>query len=648
MKRKEAMSSKTAANIALALESIGQDAGDELGTSSFLRRGTSSFLQMHATAAAAVTLNTAIAGVGGADVEDGRGGAGAGGAADRGEAETSANAAAVLEGPKVRGRGAWMNVKNLIAGTSGFLKKKSAPVAVAEDEEDDADEGSQNEDDDHVGELETRPNTRDGKFSRPATRSSGRSRHSAVSDGVDSKTSMAVSFSMYHDNVSEVPSHRSLKVEEEEDESEANGSPRSKESGSPDSPKAPCKKVEPIYVDDIYTDAFLAKERPSTSEHRRWSEHEHLPHRVLFCLTDQGCVRRWAIKMNRDRYVKAFVELVVVVNLLLVASGPVGWGHLDASLQAKRVFFDFVTAVLISELLLKIATFGLLMTPVAVLRSPVCVMELVIVMIALSDGGLNGRAGNHVLGCCAKSFRILWLLRLVAEGDWKSLGWLKCMVQGIHHAVLPLFWCLTLLLLATWVFGIVGMRIAGGKLASCSDTITLLYPQGRLECANTYLTSTGLLFPRAWHDAPLTFNDLPQSLVTLAVVSSMQWSDMLEDLMDATPQVLQPLRLYCPEMALFLACFMVLVCFMLGNLTIAYVANAIRDSQSPEKKRTRRYILFKNRILQWAPHVVPDQSVWKGAELASVIISTPGFRALVESLNLCAIGYVVSLPLAFL
>jgi hypothetical protein len=79
---------------------------------------------------------------------------------------------------------------------------------------------------------------------------------------------------------------------------------------------------------------------------------------------------------------------------------------MTASVRAKRGFFDFVTAVLAFESLLGIVTFGLLMTPKAILRSPVSIMQLIIIAISFSDGGYDGR---HVLGIWANCLLFLCL-----------------------------------------------------------------------------------------------------------------------------------------------------------------------------------------------------------------------------------------------
>jgi len=279
------------------------------------------------------------------------------------------------------------------------------------------------------GQQERAPASRGS--TRPATHGSGMSSHTAAS---------TLAFSAYDDTSSEVQSNVSGASYQGEESSEGSASPNSGKQSAPPSPTQGRK--ETIYVDDIYKKAIIL-ERPSTTEDRtsssHWS-HEQQPSRVFFCLTTGNALRQAAIKIHHHVYFKLFVHLVVAIHYLLVASAPVGWGDVDASLHAKRGFFDFVTVVLTVEFALKSATFGVLMTPCAVLRSPVCVLELAIVVLSWSDGG---SAGRHVLGACSKSVRLLWLLPLVYTYGGKRTKWLHSLSHGIISAVHALCWSVT-------------------------------------------------------------------------------------------------------------------------------------------------------------------------------------------------------------
>ena len=384
-----------------------------------------------------------------------------------------------------------------------------------------------------------------------------------------------------------------------------------------------------------------------TPAYRKWAERHDLPQRVLFALPLDKGMRRWAIRFQHHKAFKVSVHLVVVINFCILASAPVGWGHADPNtdpaggLLAKHVFFDIVTAVLVLEFLLHVMEYGLLMTPVAVLRTPKRCLELAIIIAAFSDGGY---AGRHVLGGCAKCLRILWVLEWVsslhsARGYYFSS--LRHILKGITNAAHPVLWVVSLLVLATSLFAIVGMRLVGGTFGGCSDVVTLLYPAGSLECVSTHLTSSGVLFPRAWHDAPMSFNDLSDSMLTLSVVATLRWSHTSHALMDASFPAAQAIRLYRPEMAVFLASFIVAVSLFLGSLSSAYVATAIRDSESIHSKRTRRYIMFKNRILEWTPKPPTEKATWKGAEFARIVLDTPGCKTLLEFSNAAAIAMLL-------
>ena len=107
--------------------------------------------------------------------------------------------------------------------------------------------------------------------------------------------------------------------------------------------------------------------------------------------------------------------------------------------------------------------------------------------------------------------------------------------------------------------------------------------------------------------------------------------------MDASSRGLQSLRLNSPEMSLFLASFIALVSFMLGNLMIAYIVNAIRDRESLQDKRTRRYILFKNRVVRWTPKAPPMKVARESAEIFSKMIQLKNFQLFFEVANVIAI-----------
>ena len=656
LKKSFAMSKKTAAEISLALQTVadaeGLGSGDSTGPqedqsgeaqgAGETSKASKSWKALRAAAALGSLKQKKTGGdeCNGAGSDTATQGAGDGKAGvDGGSLEETELAEGTLMAKSVEGNVAgeasqeskgksWMNLKVAVSFGMSFTGKKTvAPEPDAKDSES-GDSSAAGEERDQVGKLETRATESRGS-KRPGTRGSG---IGSVKSS-DSKVSQSVHFSMYDNESSSARSHlsRASKVDSSESESD---------SGSETSPKSvpsPLRKnVETVYIDDIFEDANIGEARPITSQAKidNSQRRNKLPHRVLFCLAQENRLRKFLISLDHNMHFKLFVHMLAMINFIVLASAPIGWGKVDALLRAKRGFFDFVTSILVLEFWLKVVTSGLLMAPGAVLRSPARVAELIIIVLALSDGGYSGR---HVLGCSAKCFRLLWTLSSLAASSKKHGKCLRCLLEGILIAGHPLAWCLVLLFVITSLFAIVGMRLAGGKLASCSDTVTLLYPEGRMECVNTHLTSSGVMFPRVWSDAALTFDNLPQSLLTLIVVSTMRWTRINEDLMDASSRGLQSLRLNSPEMSLFLASFIALVSFMLGNLMIAYIVNAIRDRESLQDKRTRRYILFKNRVVRWTPKAPPMKVARESAEIFSKMIQLKNFQLFFEVANVIAI-----------
>ena len=475
---------------------------------------------------------------------------------------------------------------------------------------------------------------------RPKTDMSRRTETQA--SRAESKRSMSVAFSAFSNEKSDKFSTHT----DDPSESEYESSDDSPEKQSPESPRRK-KIVQIIYIDDIYQDAYLdgrASRASAEVPERARKTDNNLPQRVLFCLSLEHRLRKLAIRLQETQEFNIFVNMVILFNFVVIALSPVGWGSVDNYLRVKRGFFDFVTAVLVLEMLPKICTFGLLMTPTAMLRSPLFVSELLIVCISIGDGG---SAGRHVFACCAKSLRLLWLLHSLSEHlsafpwrRWTRQESLRNLLQGLLHAFHPLMWCLGFWLLGAVMFGMIGVRIAGGRLDSCTDA-WLESSSGSKECVSYYVTSTGVMLPRAWHDAPFTFNDLPNALVSLMVVSTMRWSDISHDLMDGTFHNKKYERINRPEMAIFLAAFITFVVLMLGNMGLAYIVNAIRDSENLERKRRRRYINFLNRIHRWEPPPEAPKSVSKGAEFARISLDIPGFKETMELLNFVGIAIML-------
>ena len=111
------------------------------------------------------------------------------------------------------------------------------------------------------------------------------------------------------------------------------------QTASPASPEHKARKhkvVETVYIDDIYKGTFIGV-RASTSEHRRWSDHDHLPYRVLFCLTTGHRLRKWAIGLNNNVYFQAFVQVPHQQDTHLAACLPFSPSLLMRAMSCRHV-----------------------------------------------------------------------------------------------------------------------------------------------------------------------------------------------------------------------------------------------------------------------------------------------------------------------
>ena len=104
---------------------------------------------------------------------------------------------------------------------------------------------------------------------------------------------------------------------------------------------------------DAYLDGRASRASAEVPERARKTDN-NLPQRVLFCLSLEHRLRKLAIRLQETQELNFFVNMVILFNFVVIALSPVGWGSVDNYLRVKRGFFDFVTAVLVLEMLARI------------------------------------------------------------------------------------------------------------------------------------------------------------------------------------------------------------------------------------------------------------------------------------------------------
>jgi hypothetical protein len=250
---------------------------------------------------------------------------------------------------------------------------------------------------------------------------------------------------------------------------------------------------------------------------------------------------------------------------------------------------DLITTIIfIAECCLKVVTFGFMLNGKwSYLRRPWYVLDFVIVLISI--------VSQTPLSNDFKVIKVLRILRIISRNEG-----LKIAVRALYHALPNILNVTVIMLIFFLIFGVIGVSQFKGKFYFCSEDLQTLSSIGhKWDCLN----AGGI-----WDSQVYTFDDIPNAMVTLFVMSTTAgWQDVLVNSITSTDidYVGQDYR--DPFWTVFFILFMVIGFFFFLNLFIGVVVTTFNSEvdrlggNNLLTEKQRYWIDLKLLILRAAP-----------------------------------------------
>jgi len=264
--------------------------------------------------------------------------------------------------------------------------------------------------------------------------------------------------------------------------------------------------------------------------------------------------------------------LIGLSAVALASETPDSEGNLQKQ-EVLRILEIIFTTLFSIEVILKVLAFGWIkyitdgwnLIDITVVVTSI--VNLVIESSMKSGGGGEALESVRVL----RLTRTLRPLRLISR-----YAGMKLVVEALIMSMLPLLSVLSVLLLVWLMFAIMGVQLYGGKFRHCTDpnfppnahfySPAPGFPSG---CNGTYTAHDGSMQERLIDDAPLNFNNVRFSMLTLFTMSSLEgWPTIMWLAVDSTEIDFQPVKNHNTSQSLFFIFFLILGSFFFLNLFV--------------------------------------------------------------------------------
>jgi len=261
--------------------------------------------------------------------------------------------------------------------------------------------------------------------------------------------------------------------------------------------------------------------------------------------------------------------LIIASSVTLALEEP---GMDEESTLAKNLFYlDFIfTSIFTLEMVAKVIVLGFMFEENAYLRSGFNILDFIIVLVSLlSITGMLEASALRAL----RTFRALKPLRTI-----KRAPGLRCVVEAIMRCM-PGFINIALVSSVCYlIFAILGVQFWAGRFWRCTDDTVA----GVSECVGTAADGT----PREWQNAPINFDNVPNGMLTLFEVASMElWLDVMHNAMDAPSEIgVQPSTDQHWWASLYFVVFIVIGSFLIMNLFVGAVVDTFNTVKTESAK----------------------------------------------------------------
>jgi hypothetical protein len=240
----------------------------------------------------------------------------------------------------------------------------------------------------------------------------------------------------------------------------------------------------------------------------------------------------------------------------------------------------FTTFFFVFEVFLRCLAHGVIVSPKSYLRrSGWNVLDFFIVAVSLLDFTLDV-SGVQVPFSVIKGFYTLRPLRFMRRSTE-----IKLVLKSLARAV-PAIKDVMIVAGLVWViYAIFGMQLFMGDFHSCSDPTIL----NETACVN----GTG----NAWVNAPYSFDNLAEAMLSLFVVASFEgWAPIMHNAIDAVGPGQGPSLNNSPASAVYFVAFSVIGGFFLVNL---FVSVLIGTYEKQKKSLSRKHLFLTPAQTAW-------------------------------------------------
>ncbi|KNC50163.1 voltage-dependent T-type calcium channel subunit alpha-1I [Thecamonas trahens ATCC 50062] len=289
-------------------------------------------------------------------------------------------------------------------------------------------------------------------------------------------------------------------------------------------------------------------------------------------LSRRSWIRVWLHSIVSAPWFEPFINVCIVLNCVFMA---LDHPAVDSASPLGRAIFlqDWGFLLLFTaEVLAKMVVYGVWWAEYAYLRDNWNRVDAAVVALAW----LGLPFGNVLRGL--RGFRALRPLRLVIRS-----AKLRLVVTALSNAVPSMLQIVVITLVFWLMFGIMGVTLFKGLFYACNDPSVA----GRAECVGAFdpdpVVTNGTLLagtaiPRVWANAPYSFDNIGEAMLTLFEVSMLHgWADIMRSGTDATSVDLQPSPSSKPAAAIYFIAFIVFGSLFVLNLYIGVVLDHLNQ-----------------------------------------------------------------------
>eukprot|EP01028_Stygiella_incarcerata_P003014 TRINITY_DN1571_c0_g2_i1.p1 TRINITY_DN1571_c0_g2~~TRINITY_DN1571_c0_g2_i1.p1 ORF type:complete len:1820 (-),score=401.57 TRINITY_DN1571_c0_g2_i1:2459-7918(-) len=282
-------------------------------------------------------------------------------------------------------------------------------------------------------------------------------------------------------------------------------------------------------------------------------------YRILLCLSTKHPVCRWAKKLTSNIIFKRFVFSAILVGCVVIAiEGPPDKQNTRHSFDNPFFVADVTfVSIFFFEFICKILANGLLFTPNAYLRNKFNIVDLLVLVVMLSNiiTAFSTTGGFRAF----RALRALKPFLVVSRSNE-----MRVIVQSMVRSIRSVFYVCLIIAFFLLLFGIVGVRIFGGLFYFCSDSSV----SSKEECIGVFEIDD-ITVPRVWSNKLTNFDNIFSAMGSLFQVSMQEaWVWVMYDGMDVVGEHKQPERNHSAQNSIYFIAFMMIVAFSVYQLFI--------------------------------------------------------------------------------